>query len=232
MTRTLAIVPARAGSKRIPNKNQRNFLGQPLILWAVNFALKVKDFDRVVVSTDSPEIAKLAVDVGATVPWLRQADLSADTSTSVDVVLDVIRRLENQGDFFDRVALLQPTSPVRLPERWVEAILMLDRGASAVVGVRPVSDHPYWSYVLLPGDEIVPCHPQKKDLRSQDLPPAFVPNGSLYLIRIDLLKSTRSFLPVGSKFVVCGDPVESIDIDTEDDWLEAERLVLSWKVKS
>lgn len=229
MTRTLAIVPARAGSKRVPHKNRREFLGRPLILWTVDFALSIAAFDRVVVSTDSPELAELARAGGASVPWLRQAALASDTAPSVDVVFDVIERLEGEGEHFDRVALLQPTSPVRLTERWDEAQRLMDKGASAVVGVRPAADHPYWTYFLSTDAALEPCHPDKSCFRSQDLPLAYVPNGSLYLIGADILTATRGFTPKGSRAVVCSEPVESIDIDTEQDWREAERLVAAWK---
>lgn len=229
MTLTLAIVPARAGSKRLPHKNRREFLGRPLILWTVDFALSIPAFDRVVVSTDSPELAELARVGGASVPWLRQATLSSDMAASVDVVLDVIERLEGEGESFDRVALLQPTSPVRLAERWDKAQRLMDQGASAVVGVRLATDHPYWSCFLSTDAAIQPCHPDKSHLRSQDLPPAYVPNGSLYLIGADILTAMRRFTPEGSRAVVCSEPVESIDIDTEQDWHDAERLVAAWK---
>ncbi len=220
-------MPARAGSKRVPNKNRREFLGRPLILWTIDFALSISAFDHVLVSTDSPELAELAQAGGATVPWLRPPALSVDTTTSVDVVLDVLDRLE--GEHFDRVALLQPTSPVRLSERWGEAQYLMDQGASAVVGVRPAVDHPYWTYFVSAEGVLEPCHPENLCMRSQDLPLAYVPNGSLYLVGADVLKATRGFAPAGTRAVVCSEPVESIDIDTEEDWRDGERLVAAWK---
>ena len=227
MTRTLAIIPARAGSKRILNKNRRDFLGKPLILWTVEFALSVDFFDHIFVSTDSTEIADIAIAAGASCPWLRQPILSSDTATSVDVVLDVLSRLEHSGDHYDRVALLQPTSPVRLRKRWIEARLIMDQGAPAVVGMRPAVDHPYWTYFPDANGSLVPYLDLNNSFRSQDLPTALVPSGSLYLINTDLLKSTRSFVSRKSHYVLCPDLVESIDIDTETDWIKAESIISS-----
>jgi len=222
-------VPARAGSKRVPNKNRREFLGSPLIQWTIDFALSIPWFNRVVVSTDSPEIAALARSSGAIVPWLRHPSLSSDMSAVVDVVLDLIERLEAVGECFDRVALLQPTSPVRFIERWEEAQRHMNQGASAVVGVRPAVDHPHWTFFLSSDGMLESCNLGALETRSQDLPPAYVPNGSLYLISVDTLRATSKFAPPGSFAVICGQPVESIDIDTEEDWLEAERLVSVWR---
>lgn len=225
MSGTLAIIPARAGSKRLPNKNHRPFLGRPLVLWTVDFALAHAAFDLVLVSTDSPEIAALAREAGAYVPALRPAALASDTATSLAVALHAVDTVLAEGRCFDRVALLQPTSPVRLHERWMQAAAHLDAGAPAALGVRAVSSHPYWTYFIGPQGTLSPCFPQGPATRSQDLPPAFVPNGALYLCTLDALRAQRSFTPPGTRGVVCTEPLESIDIDTPEDWLEAERLV-------
>ncbi len=118
MPTTLAIVTARAGSKRLPNKNHRPFLGKPLVLWTIEFALNYKGFDLVLVSTDSIEVADLGRAAGAYVPWMRPPELASDTSTSVDVVMHAVDAMNAEGRLFDRVALLQPTSPVRDVTRW------------------------------------------------------------------------------------------------------------------
>jgi CMP-N,N'-diacetyllegionaminic acid synthase len=225
MPRTLAIIPARAGSKRIPNKNLRMLLGRPLVMWTVEFAKSCRAFDHVLMSTDSPEVADLAREAGIHVPWMRPATLASDTASSVDVVLHAVDALVREGHCFDRVALLQPTSPVRRPERWTEAADDLDRGAPAAVGVCPASSHPYWTYFLGDGGALSPCFPEGLAMRSQDLPLACVPNGALYLCGVQALREGRSLTPRGTCGVVCSDPVESIDIDTEDDWREAERLL-------
>ena len=225
MPSTVAIVPARAGSKRLPNKNHREFLGKPLVLWSIDFALMYSGFDHVVVSTDSAEVIGLARAAGVSVPWVRPAELSTDTATSIDVVIHALDALASEGKTFDRVALLQPTSPVRLEERWDEAAVHLDRGASAAIGVQKALTHPYWTYFIGQDSEITPCFPDSSQTRSQDLPMAYVPNGSLYLCRTVALRQHRTFAPSGTRGILCTDPIETIDIDTEDDWSEAERLI-------
>jgi CMP-N,N'-diacetyllegionaminic acid synthase len=225
MPGTLAIIPARAGSKRLPHKNHRPFLGRPLVLWAVDFALAQAEFDLVLVSTDSPEVAALAREAGAHVPWMRPAALASDIAGSLDVALHAIDAMAAEGRRFDRVALLQPTSPVRLPQRWTQAAAHLDAGALAALGVCQAPSHPYWTYFIGEHGELSPCFPQGPATRSQNLPPACVPNGALYLCAIDALREYRSFTPPGTRGVLCTDPIESIDIDTLEDWLAAERLV-------
>jgi CMP-N,N'-diacetyllegionaminic acid synthase len=222
---TLAIIPARAGSKRLPCKNERVLLDRPLVLWSVEFALAYGGFDLVLVSTDSPEVAALAREAGAYVPWLRPASLASDTATSIDVVLHAVDAMKGEGRYFDRVALLQPTSPVRRIERWITASDHLDRGAPAALGVRSAPSHPYWMYFIEDQSILAPCFPEGLVLRSQDLPPAYVPNGSLYLCLVDALREYRSLSPPGTCGVVCTEAAESIDIDTAEDWLEAERLI-------
>jgi CMP-N,N'-diacetyllegionaminic acid synthase len=228
MTRTLAVVPARAGSKRVPGKNVRDFLGRPLIAWSIDFALAVPAFDEVVVSTDSQAIADLSSGMGARVPGLRGEELASDTATTVDVLLDLLGRLEASGERFDRVAVLQPTTPVRFAARWSEAASLLDHGAPAAVGVVAVAHHPYWTYLVAPDGELEPCFPNRADLRSQALPPAVQPNGALYLTNVAALRASGSLVPPGTRAVTCTDAVESVDIDTEEDLVEAMSIVEAW----
>lgn len=224
MTSTLAVIPARAGSKRLANKNQLPFLGKPLILWTVDFAIKFGGFDLVMVTTDSPEIADLAKNAGAHVPWLRPVELASDTATSIDVVLHAVDNVNSQCNKFERVALLQPTSPIRLSDRWDQASRYLDEGSPAAIGVHLASSHPYWTYFMDEQGKLAPCFPEGVATRSQDLPHACVPNGAMYLTEVASLRTHRSFTPLGARGVVCSEPVESIDIDTAEDWSVAELL--------
>ncbi len=224
MTRTLALVPARAGSKRVPHKNSRLFNGKPLIQWTLEFALAYPAFDSVLVSTDSVKVADIARSLGLQVPWMRPATLADDNTTTIDVVLHALDQLAVAGNVFDQVALLQPTCPIRLNQRWDEAFKLMADGAEAVVGVSMVDEHPFWTYLLSADAVMTPCFPEQMQLRSQDLPRAAAVNGSLYLIRCDALRQRRSFTPHGARAVVCSHAVERIDIDTEADWIEAEKL--------
>jgi CMP-N-acetylneuraminic acid synthetase len=130
-----------------------------------------------------------------------------------------------EGGEFDRVALLQPTTPLRVSQRWDEAAAYIDAGAPAALGVRGAPSHPYWSLFMGADAALVSCFPQEVARRSQDLPPAYVPNGSLYLCRLNELRRHRSLTPPGTRGVICDDPLESIDIDTEQDWRNAERAI-------
>lgn len=225
--RTLAIIPARSGSKRVPQKNIRRFLGKPLINWTVEFATTIAWFDTIHVSTDSREIADIAVNCGATAPYLRDASLATDTATSIDVVLDVVDWYSRNGTSFDAIALLQPTSPVRRPHHWDRAREMIEqRGFDSAVGARSATTHPYLAMKARDDGSLQPFFPtESRTLRSQDFPQAHYLNGTLYLARMEALKSERSFMCGRCGLVSVEDEIENIDIDTEADWAEAERIV-------
>lgn len=225
MSGTLAIIPARAGSKRLPNKNHRQFLGQPLIRWTIDFALSLSDVSCVLVTTDSDEVASIARAAGAYVPWMRPSELALDTAKSIDVVMHAVHAMIGEGIAFDAVALLQPTSPIRKKERWQEAMELIKKGSPAAVAVSPASSHPYWTYLIESDRTLKPCFAEGLHMRSQDLPTACVPNGSLYLCRKEILLQQNTLTPEGVAGVMCSDPIESIDIDTEADWILAEKLV-------
>jgi len=223
--KTLAVIPARGGSKRLPGKNVKPFLGVPLIGWSIRFARRMACFDGIVVSTDSEEIAGASRAEGIEVSYLRPAALATDTATSVDVVLDVLAR-ERQHGPYDFVALLQPTSPMREPSRWQEAFGRLgDADCDAVIGVAPAHPHPFHVFHWHPGGRLRPfTDPRSTELRSQDLPPAVYVAGNLYLIRSAVLEAERSFFPTRTAGVLCDQPFEAVDIDTEADWVAAEAL--------
>jgi CMP-N-acetylneuraminic acid synthetase len=224
--KTLAIIPARGGSKRLPGKNIRNFLGVPLIVWSIRFALKTDRFDKVVVSTDSDEIAGISRSEGVDVPDLRPAALASDTASSADVVLDILSRERQAGRSYDLVALLQPTSPVREPSRWNAAFAHIEREeGDAVIGVVPAPSHPFHVFHWEEGGRLRPFgNSQGLRLRSQELPPAVQVAGNMYLIRSAVLEQLGTFFPPRTVGVLCDQPCEGFDIDTEADWVAAEAL--------
>lgn len=141
--KTLAVIPARGGSKRLPGKNVRCFLGVPLIAWSIRFAKTLGRFNKIVVSTDSEEISAAARSEGIEVPNLRPDGLASDSASTADVVIDVLTRERREGRSYELVALLQPTSPVRESSRWHEAFAHMERGdGDAVIGVAPAHPHP------------------------------------------------------------------------------------------
>jgi len=204
----------------------RRFLGVPLICWSIRFAQRTPAFDRIVVSTDSEEIAAASRAEGIDVPYLRPAALATDTAASADVVLDILRRERQEQRSYDLVALLQPTSPMREPSRWRQALVHLDRGeCDAVIGVAPAHPHPFHVFHWQEGGGLRPfTDPRRTELRSQDLPPAVYVAGNMYLIRASVLEAERSFFPARTAGVLCDQPFETIDIDTEADWIAAEAL--------
>jgi CMP-N-acetylneuraminic acid synthetase len=220
--KTLAVIPARGGSKRLPGKNVKPFLGVSLIGWSIRFARRMERFDRIVVSTDSEAIAAASRAEGIEVPYLRPAALATDTASSVEVVRDVLAR---EGSY-DLVALLQPTSPMREASRWHEAYSHLDRvDCDAVIGVTPAHPHPFHVFHWNEGGRLKPFNdPRGIELRSQDMPPAVHVAGNMYLIRSAVLEAERSFFPARTTGVLCDCPFEAVDIDTEADWIAAEAL--------
>ncbi|QQR35346.1 acylneuraminate cytidylyltransferase family protein [Devosia oryziradicis] len=230
--RTLAVIPARGGSKRLPGKNIRPFLGVPLIAWSIRFALGYAGFDRVVVSTDAPDIAAVAAAEGIEVPRLRPPHLASDTAATIDAVLDVIDHEAAQGRQFDTVALLQPTSPIRLASRWDAARDLLgDSEIDAVVGVAPARTHPFHTFSLGDRGQLTSMHSADLlKLRGQDLPAAVSVAGNLYLARTAALHEQRTFFPSRIAGVLCDQPFEAADIDDELDWLIAETIATKYGI--
>jgi CMP-N-acetylneuraminic acid synthetase len=228
----LAIVPARAGSKRLPGKNVRRLADLPLIAWTIRTAVAAGVFHRVLVSTDDEGIAEVAVRYGASVPWLRPDELSTDTANSVDVVLHALSACETAGEAADSVMLLQPTSPFRSVETIRRAVELHDQaGNPPVVSVCPAKAHPAWCFLVdregrmrgYTGDGALPA-------RSQDLPPAYQLNGSVYLATAHDLRSERSFFCSRTRALVVTQPEESIDIDDAWDWRLAECIAAGLSV--
>lgn len=234
--KVLAVIPGRGGSKRVPGKNWRDFAGVPLIAWSIRFAKAYEGFDTVIVSTDDERIAMVAADEGLPVPFMRPSELALDRSTSADVVRHAITHEAAQGRTYRFVAVLQPTSPIRERRRWDEAFsLLVDPAVNAAVGVRPAQDHPYHTYTMDRHDRLeafVSGSNELRELRSQDLPPAFTIAGNLYLVRTSAFCASGTLFPEGTAGVVCDEPCEALDIDTEDDWIMGEILTKRFGKKS
>ena len=216
--RILALIPARGGSKRLPGKNIRILGDKPLIVWSIDAAKGIPEICDILVSTDSSEIAEISKESGVLVPWLRPAHLATDTASSVDVALHALDWYEAEKGAVDGLLLLQPTSPFRTKETICTGIaLFAKHGHSSVVGVSPTHAHPMWT-LKMEGNYLVPYMKKHAlETRSQDLPPAYVVNGSFYLMSPTELKTFKSFF--GSKTVplLIESPQKELDIDTERD---------------
>ncbi|PJZ58142.1 cytidylyltransferase domain-containing protein [Leptospira barantonii] len=223
----LTVIPARGGSKRLPGKNIKILGDKPLIAWSIEVAKEIPEICDILVSTDDPEIAEVAKKCGASVPWLRPAELATDTSTSIDVVLHALHWYEKERQKVDGVILLQPTSPFRKKESVEKGIdlFLKNEGKKTVLGVSPADPHPMWCLklengILKPFQEGGGLH-----LRSQDLPPAYSVNGSFYLTPKDHLIEKKNFYTDDILPLISEMPAENVDIDTESDWIEAENFL-------
>lgn len=226
----LAVIPARGGSKGIPGKNIVPFAGKPLICYTVEAALRSRYLKRVIVSTDDADIAKIAKDCGAEVPFLRPSDLSQDDTSSVSVVKHAANIIEeSQGCLFDFVVLLQPTSPLR-DERNIDLAVekMLETGADSVITVCKVKHHPFWNFVAQ-GDRLHSLLPNNnKSSRRQELSQTYSPNGAVYVVKRAVLFNENTMFGKDLRGIIMPSE-ESIDIDDYYDWFLAEMTSKYWK---
>ena len=221
----LCVVPARGGSKGVTKKNIRRVAGKPLIIWTMDEAKKSKYIDRLIVSTDDSEIQNIISEHGYDAPFRRPAELSTDSSNTIDVV---IHALDNISACYDYVVLLQPTCPLRSYydiDHCIETCCLQD--VSSVVSVTKVDKPPHWIYNM---DDVGKLSPflktEKQPLRRQDSMPLYQLNGSIYVNKVSDLRSEHSFINNGTVGYVMPHDV-SLDIDTELDLKLAEILLQS-----
>jgi N-acylneuraminate cytidylyltransferase/CMP-N,N'-diacetyllegionaminic acid synthase len=197
--KVLALVPARSGSKGLPLKNIRPLHGKPLLCWPIETAQASRYVDRVIVSTDSAEFADIAKKAGADVPFLRPAELASDTAPSIAFILHALDTLEAQGEKFDYLVLLEPTSPLTEAgdvDAALEAIDANRNSADAIVSVAElVSSHPAFAVRVGDGGIMRPYAAQSfgKLPRRQDIEPLFSLDGSLYISGVEALRTYHGF---------------------------------------
>jgi CMP-N,N'-diacetyllegionaminic acid synthase len=227
MTQIIGLIPARGGSKGIPGKNVKDLAGKPLIAWTIIAALESKCCERVIVSTDDPEIVRVARDWGAEVPFLRPGDLALDTTPQIEVVLHSISCLrEDQGNNPDYILLLQPTSPFRTSDdiRKITASAKA-KDADAVVSVCIAQTHPYLTKKITADGKLKEfITPAVNYERRQDMPVAYSLNGALYLNKVSSLVLEHTFTPEGS-FAYIMPQERSLDIDNPWDFYLAELIL-------
>lgn len=224
----LAIIPARSGSKGLPGKNIKNLCGKPLIAWSILAALKSKYIDEIVVSTDSQNIADIAISYGASVPFLRPSKLAKDESTSFDVLEHCINFYKNNNKKYDLVIMLEPTSPQRESIDIDNSIdkLMASPVARSIVGVARVeSQHPIFLVKKNTNDFISGYEdPDMKIKRRQEISPLYFFEGSLYVSYIDTLLKLKTFYH--AKTLGFEMPKwKSFEIDDFDDFLIIETFM-------
>lgn len=215
--RILALIPARGGSKGIKNKNIIDLCGKPLITYTIAAAMESQYIDSVIVSTDSERIAETAVSCGASVPFLRPAVFASDTSTTITTVCHAIQKLEECGDRYDVLVLLQPTSPLRTQEDIDGALEKFEREKLPIASVSKVKDSPILLRKLTGESQMVSLFGLPSTVRRQDMPPVYRVNGSIYINAISSLSENTSFNDNVCPYVM--EESHSVDID---DYLDIE----------
>jgi N-acylneuraminate cytidylyltransferase/CMP-N,N'-diacetyllegionaminic acid synthase len=225
----IAIVPARQGSKGLAKKNLIDFLGKPLLAWSIEAAVQSNYVDRIIVSTDSTEIAGVGEKFGADIPFIRPSYLSEDNSTSVDVIYHAIEFMsEKLGENFDFVILLEPTSPLRTSEDVDLALekLIGSPDARSLVSVgESESQHNKLQFNITESEFISVEPPSKKfvHVRRQDLARSYFLDGSIYLSYIHTLFEFASFVH-GKTLTLSLSKWKNIEIDDEYDYVMALAL--------
>jgi CMP-N,N'-diacetyllegionaminic acid synthase len=229
-SRVLGVIPARGGSKGVPQKNTCLVGGKPLICYTIETALACSTLDRVIVSTDDPSIAEIARAAGAEVPFLRPAALAEDTTHTPPVIAHAVRYLEeHEGYTVDLVVTLQPTSPLRRQEHISQAVATLQHNPAldSVMTVCQAEFPPFWMLTLEAG-RLVPFVNNAADyflLERQQLPPVYRPNGAVYVTRRELLLTAGVVIGKHVGAVIM-EAESSLDVDTPLD-LQLLELVLA-----
>jgi len=219
----LAIIPARGGSKRLPNKNILPLAGKPMLLWTIESAMQSKYLDEIILSTESDDIIKV-VENYKIKTIKRPLELASDTAKTVDVVNHVIENIDKEYDF---IVLLQPTSPLRTSNHIDEAIEQLIKlNADAIISVTEVDHSPLWCNILpksLSMENFI--SEDIKHKRSQDLPKFYRLNGAIYICKTKKFIEEDTFFLQENVYAYIMDKKSSIDIDEELDFKLAEIIL-------
>lgn len=225
--RCVGLINARGGSKGIPGKNIKSLLGKPLINYSIEAGLAAHSLARLVVSTDDPDIAEIARSAGADIPFMRPPDLATDTALQIDTIRHALLKLEEMGDFYDAVVVLQPTCPLRLASDIDGAVdTMLRTEADTVISVTEVrGQHPLTMYTATETNTLNPLfEANPAGVLRQDFQRVLWRNGAIYAIRRNVVVKDRSLY--GKKVAGHMMPVErSANIDEPMDWIITEALI-------
>lgn len=229
MTKRLAIIPARGGSKRIHQKNIIDFLGRPMITWTIKAALDSECFDQVLVSTDCSEISNVSIDSGASVPFLREENMD-DFAPVSQASISALKQAENHWQCrFDQVVQLMPNCPLRQAEDIKKAVDHFEEQSSdyQISCFRFGWMNPWWAMQLGQYGTPLPLFEEKTKQRSQDLPPLYCPTGAIWIAGRDKLIDAGSFYGPDHRFFPM-DWKSAVDIDDAED-LEMARHIASMR---
>ncbi|MBR6666089.1 MAG: pseudaminic acid cytidylyltransferase [Lachnospiraceae bacterium] len=219
--RKVAIITARGGSKRIPRKNIKEFCGKPILAYSIEAAIETGIFDTIMVSTDDEDIARIAMEYGAQVPFYRSEKTANDFATTNDVLLEVLEEYEKRGEAFDIGCCIYPTAPFITAERLKEAVEQLE--ASSAETLIPVVgfSYPPQRAMVVENDRLVFKYPQYIDSRSQDLEKHYHDVGQFYVFKTKPFQKNRKLM-LGDILPLVISEMEVQDIDTLTDWEIAE----------
>lgn len=226
--KNIAVIPARSGSKGLPDKNIRPVNGKPLLAYTIEAALESGCFDTVHVSTDSERYAEIARQYGADVPFLRSAALATDTASTWDAVREVLARYDELGKRFDTMMLMQPMTPLRTGEDVKEAYALLQKKqAKSVIAVCEVDHSPLWCDTIPDSGSMKGFG--RKDLawvNRQDLRPYYRVNGAIYLLSVNGINiPPDDEIYEDNCYALFMDRKKSVDVDSEDDLALVEFLL-------
>jgi len=223
--RVLAWIPARGGSKGIKDKNIKLLLGKPLIAYSIEAALESEYVDSIIVSTDSQQIADVAINYGACVPGLRPSELASDTSKTIDALMYTVHQFQNDKDKFDIICLLQPTSPLRTANDIDSALrIFADNGFEKdVVSVSLVKKHPILMRKILQDGSMESLLNISSTVRRQDMPDIYEINGAVYVNLTERLNNDISLNDNQLPYIM--EEINSVDIDDMKDFILAGYLL-------
>lgn len=217
----IAIITARGGSKRIPRKNIKKFCGKPIIAYSIEAALEAGIFDEVMVSTDDEEIAEVAEEYGAKVPFFRSKETSNDYATTGDVMKEVLNKYKNDGKEFKYVCCIYPTAPFVTAEKLKTAVnLLKESSADSVLPVTEFSFPPMRGMHMIDG-KVQYVFPEYRNVRSQDIEPIYHDCGQFCCFCAERFLKEGILITENTKAIVMSG-LEVQDIDNETDWKIAE----------
>lgn len=222
--RCIAIIPARSGSKGVKDKNIKMLAGKPLIAHSIEAAKSSGVFDEVMVSTDSKQYADIALAFGAAVPFLRSEENASDTASSWDLVKEVLQKYDEIGRTFDAFCLLQPTSPLRIPQDIKNAYHLLQTADTSVVAVCEAEHSPLWCNNLPEDHSLNGFLKRANNAQRQAVGKFYRINGAIYFVKTAaFLEDTHLYREGSIAYIM---PQErSVDIDTELDFAIAETIL-------
>jgi pseudaminic acid cytidylyltransferase len=217
----LCIIPARGGSKRIPRKNIKDFLGKPMISYAIDTAIQSGLFDEIMVSTEDEEIAETAMSFGASIPFLRSKNNADDFATTAQVIEEVMHVYSNSGKYFEHICCMYPCTPLVQPEYLMASYnILLEKNVDSVIPV-VAYDYPIQRALKTEDGFIRFFNPEFALTRSQDLEKSFHDAGQFYWLKTKMFLEKTKILTDNSGYYEMSS-FDCQDIDTENDWKMAE----------